>query len=320
MEQSPTIKDITFMYSDSIKKNFINNGDRTRVFFEGFDEIELNENTKISDAVLTLIDKSKDKSKDIYSFSIKFDTDTDIILNIEQLKQKFVNVIIYDITQNQFITTTTNDDIVASHMLFIGTVNNNTFTITKTILITSHNDVYQIEKDAVKVSIEVSIEEYLNLYYIDYFSFMYEKFESKYKSFITNKGEGNEGEDEEDGGETETEGEEEAGAAASGAAEKLAAKKAPTAEAPAASGAAASGAREAGAPAAPAAKEAKEKLVAKKAPTAEAAAAKTAAAAARQRLAERLAARPLIPLPVTTAVTTAAPAAPAAKEAKQVAK
>jgi len=128
-----------------------------------------------------------------YSLSIKLKATSN---TVNRFKNSFNNILVFDKNKNCFElnTTTAYDNFTVSHILIIGTANmpNTPATpfefngITKTFLIIIDNGVV----DNTPKYKDVTMEEYLNLYYIEHFSLNIIEFSELYKNYKTNTGEG----------------------------------------------------------------------------------------------------------------------------------
>ena len=133
--------------------------------------------------ILTLL---KDKT---YSLSIKLKSG--VLNNVENFKQFFDKTYIFDKNKNCFElnTITTYDSLTVSHILIIGTAAKPNAPaapfefngITKTFLIIDNN----VDGNTPKYT-DVTIEEYLNLYYIEHFSLNIIEFSDLYKKYKNN--------------------------------------------------------------------------------------------------------------------------------------
>jgi hypothetical protein len=133
--------------------------------------------------ILTLL---KDKT---YSLSIKLQSKDKKVLSF---KNRFNDILVFDNNKKCFAIQDTYDNFQVSYILIIGGVDNTgattfQFNITKTFLIID-TEVDNIDSNTLYK--DVTIEEYLNLYYIEHFSLNIIEFSELYKKYKTNTGEG----------------------------------------------------------------------------------------------------------------------------------
>lgn len=164
-------------------------GNRCKVDITSFTE-NINELTnKVESVVLTLLkgEGDDDIKKKFFSLSIKLNTDPKI--NITSLDKSIYGEKIYiykntDESITKLYNVSHQGDVKLTHILIIGTASDNsdnfTFTVTKSIFVTN-TTTEQLTTEVTPLHELLTIEEFLNLRYIDYFSFDNEKFNELYK-------------------------------------------------------------------------------------------------------------------------------------------
>jgi hypothetical protein len=179
----------------------LKNGDRFHTTFD--DDVITNILKKDDKCILTLL-------KDItYSLSINLQSKDNTVVSV---KNSFNNILVFDKNKNCFAIQDTYDIFQVSHILIIGGVNNPgvtpyNFNITKTFLIIDT----KIDINSNTLYKDVTMEEYLNLYYIEHFSLNIIEFSELYKNYKTNTGEGVGGQGRQGEGQGEGQGEEAGG-------------------------------------------------------------------------------------------------------------
>jgi hypothetical protein len=159
-------------------------GERCKVDIKSVSITELN--NKVESVVLTLLKKEGE----LFSLSIKLKKDSNITgstLNASSIYGE--NKYIYNNT-DESITILYNvpqGDVILTHILIIGTAvikesdkTTFTFTVKQSIFVTN-TTTEQLTTEAKPLHELLTIEEFLNLRYIDYFSFDNEKFNELYK-------------------------------------------------------------------------------------------------------------------------------------------
>ena len=147
---------------------------------------------KVESIVLTLLKNDDDNKK--FSLSIKLNKGSNITSSTLNIPIYGVNKYIYNINKEDSITTlykvTPADNVKLTHILIIGTaidkIANFTFTANKSIFVTNTTD--QLTPEVTSFHTLLTIEEFLNLRYIDYFSFDNEKFNELYKGILQGGG------------------------------------------------------------------------------------------------------------------------------------
>ena len=185
---------LTFKIADIDEEAFPNDkeGKRCKVDISSFTENITELHNKVESVVLTLLTLLKgegddDIKKKFFSLSIKLNTDPKIDITSLDKSIYGEKKYIYKNT-DESITTLYNvsrlGDVKLTHILIIGTVTENsdnfTFTATKSIFVTNTTN-EQLTTEVKLLHELLTIEEFLNLRYIDYFSFDNEKFNELYK-------------------------------------------------------------------------------------------------------------------------------------------
>jgi hypothetical protein len=145
---------------------------------------------KVESIVLTLLKNDDDNKK--FSLSIKLNKSSNITSSTLNIPIYGVNKFIYNINNEDLITKLYKvkpaaDNVKLTHILIIGTAAvdgsvNFTFTATKSIFVINATEPQPALEDYGGIFHNLlTIEEFLNLRYIDYFSFDNEKFNELYK-------------------------------------------------------------------------------------------------------------------------------------------
>jgi hypothetical protein len=164
-------------------------GNRCKVDITSFNDTTLKElEGKVESIVLTLLKNDDNKN---FSLSIKLNKSSNITSSTLNIPIDGEDKYIYNINKEDSITKLYNvsqqNDIKLTHILIIGTAtknsNNFTFTANKSIFVTNTTEelTEQLTSEETPFKTLLTIEEFLNLRYIDYFSFDNEKFNELYK-------------------------------------------------------------------------------------------------------------------------------------------
>lgn len=169
-------------------------GNRCKVDITSFNDTTLKElEGKVESIVLTLLKNDDNKN---FSLSIKLNKGSNITRSTLNIPIYGANKFIYNINNEDLITKLYKvkpaadpaaDNVKLTHILIIGTAaavdgsDNFTFTATKSIFVTNTTTTDQLTDEVKPFHDLLTIEEFLNLRYIDYFSFDNEKFNELYK-------------------------------------------------------------------------------------------------------------------------------------------
>ena len=172
-------------------------GKRCKVDISSVNDTTLKGN--VESIVLTLLKNDDNIINNLFSLSIKLNKSSNITSSTLNIPIDGENKYIYNINKEDSITKLYNvsqqNDIKLTHILIIGTAtknsNNFTFTANKSIFVTNTTEelTEQLTSEETPFKNLLTIEEFLNLRYIDYFSFDNEKFNELYKG-ISQRGGG----------------------------------------------------------------------------------------------------------------------------------
>ena len=164
-------------------------GKRCKVDISSVNDTTLKGN--VESIVLTLLKNDDNIINNLFSLSIKLNKSSNITSSTLNIPIDGENKYIYNINKEDSITKLYNvsqqNDIKLTHILIIGTAtkksNNFTFTANKSIFVTNTTEelTEQLTSEETPFKTLLTIEEFLNLRYIDYFSFDNEKFNELYK-------------------------------------------------------------------------------------------------------------------------------------------
>ncbi len=164
-------------------------GKRCKVDISSVNDTTLKGN--VESIVLTLLKNDDNIINNLFSLSIKLNKSSNITSSTLNIPIDGENKYIYNINKEDSITKLYNvsqqNDIKLTHILIIGTAtknsNNFTFTANKSIFVTNTTEelTEQLTSEETPFKNLLTIEEFLNLRYIDYFSFDNEKFNELYK-------------------------------------------------------------------------------------------------------------------------------------------
>jgi hypothetical protein len=167
-------------------------GERCKVDIGDFTK----DNTSLTDKVIeSIVLTLLKKEGNIFSLSIKLKKNSNITsstLNAASIygEKKYIykNT---DESTTKLYNVSRQGDVKLTHILIIGTATDNsanfTFTVTKSIFVTN-TTAEQLTTEVTPFHELLTIEEFLNLRYIDYFSFDNEKFNELYKGILQGGG------------------------------------------------------------------------------------------------------------------------------------